>query len=84
QLIKVLNESFGSTGTLLIIGSVPAFFFILKLYNDRREDQKIDKLIKEKDQAIQRITDTAREWKNLYLKEIGWSTEEIERLTIKN
>ncbi|MBX2840859.1 MAG: hypothetical protein KTR26_03755 [Flammeovirgaceae bacterium] len=87
SVLKEFNkiiEQIGPTTTLIVFGIILIVAIVYKIYKDKQDDKYINKLLEEKERTIQRVADEARQYKFLYFKERGWTTEELEKLFIKN
>lgn len=88
EIIKVffglLIKHFGPWGTIVIFGIIALGLFCWRYYSDRRRDKYVDKLLKEKDAAIQRLAEQERNYRVMFLKQMGWSDDDIDRFIMKN
>lgn len=85
QLLELLISHFGPWGTIVIIFGVLLLAVGLRLYNDWRKDKEIEALIEEKDRTIQRLAESERTYRALFLKDkAGWTDEQVERFIVRN
>lgn len=85
RLLELLIGNFGAwpTVALIVVFIIAAFGF--RYYNDRRRDREIDLLIAEKDKTIQRLAESERMYRALFLRQqTDWSDEQIEQFILKN
>lgn len=85
SLLQVLLSNFGPWGTIALIVFAVLASFALRVYNDRRSDKEIDALIEEKDRTIQRLADSERMYRALFLRQqTDWTDDQIERFILQN
>jgi hypothetical protein len=85
QLLELLISHFGPWGTIVIIFGALLLAVGLRLYNDWRKDKEVKALIDEKDRTIQRLAESERTYRALFLKEkAGWTDEQVERFIVRN
>lgn len=85
ELLDFLITSFGPWPTVILVVVVISAAFGFRLYNDKRRDREIDMLIAEKDRTIQRIAESERMYRALFLRQqTDWSDEQIERFVMNN
>jgi len=84
-LLQILLSSFGPWGTIVLITLAVLASFGFRVYNDRRRDKEIDALIEEKDRTIQRLADSERMYRALFLRQqTDWTDDQIERFIMQN
>lgn len=85
QLLELLISHFGPWGTIVIVFGALLLAVGLRLYNDWRKDKEVKALIDEKDRTIQRLAESERTYRALFLKEkAGWTDEQVERFIVRN
>lgn len=78
-LFELLVKYYGPWGTLGILGGFVILITLWVRYRDRQKDKVWRALVEEKERAVQRAAKGEREMRIAFLKQCGWSNEEVER-----
>src|SRR5687768_11080376 len=79
----LIIQTYGPNKALAIFFGIVVFFVLARIYFDYKKSKEVALAIKLMEQAVQRASNDARDWRIFFLKEKGgWSDDEIERFVM--
>jgi len=84
QILDFLIGRFGPNGTIAIFAIGLLALLVYRVYQDRRRDRWAQKAIDGKEETIQRLAASDREWRIYFMIQAGMTRREAEKIVQEN